>query len=112
MGEYGELVVKEANITMGSTALSYMEWPNNLPVNGNLQVWGQKNACQTNFMLNTLCSRFLARELGVSGRDNMEKAKVDEIVDVIQDAINSNVCIISKKMMLYSIFPVFSLVQC
>ena len=63
-------------------------------------------------MLNTPSSRFLARELGVSGRDNMEKAKVDEIVDVIQDAINSNVCIISKKMMLYSIFPVFSLVQC
>ena len=36
--------------------------------------------------------RFIARELGVSGRDNMEKAQFDEIIDVLQDAINSNVC--------------------
>ena len=38
MGRYGELVVKEDNITMGAIALPHMEWSNNLPVNGYLQV--------------------------------------------------------------------------
>ena len=35
--------------------------------------------------------RFLAREIGIAGRDSLEMAQVDEIVDVIQDAINANV---------------------
>ena len=38
MGGYGELAVKEGNITMGTTALPHMEWSNNLSVNGYLQV--------------------------------------------------------------------------
>ena len=39
----------------------------------------------------TLIIRFLAREIGIAGRDSLEMAQVDEIVDVIQDAINANV---------------------
>ena len=35
--------------------------------------------------------RFLAREFGIAGRSSLEMAQVDEIVDVIQDAINANV---------------------
>ena len=34
--------------------------------------------------------RFLAREMGISGRNSLEMAQVDEIVDVIQDAIEAN----------------------
>ena len=42
----------------------------------------------------TLCQsmaicRFLAREFGVAGRTSMEQAQVDEIIDVLQDAINA-----------------------
>ena len=36
-------------------------------------------------------SRFLARECGIAGRNSMEMAQVDEIIDVIQDAMNANV---------------------
>ena len=35
--------------------------------------------------------RFVAREAGIAGRNNLEAAMVDEIVDVIQDAIEANV---------------------
>jgi len=34
--------------------------------------------------------RFVAREAGISGRNSLEIAMVDEIVDVIQDAIEAN----------------------
>jgi len=34
--------------------------------------------------------RFLAREAGIAGRNSLEAAMVDEIVDVIQDAIEAN----------------------
>ena len=35
------------------------------------------------------CARFLAREFGLAGRNSMEMAQVDEIIDVIQDLLNS-----------------------
>ena len=35
--------------------------------------------------------RFVAREAGIAGRNSLEAAMVDEIVDVIQDAIEANV---------------------
>ena len=35
--------------------------------------------------------RFVAREAGIGGRNSLEIAMVDEIVDVIQDAIEANV---------------------
>ena len=35
--------------------------------------------------------RFLAREAGIAGRNSLESAMVDEIVDVIQDTIEANV---------------------
>ena len=38
----------------------------------------------------TIC-RFLAREIGIAGRNNLEMAQVDEIIDVIQDAIEASV---------------------
>ena len=37
--------------------------------------------------------RFLAREIGIAGRNNLEMAQVDEIIDVIQDAIEASVSI-------------------
>merc|ERR1712117_36504 len=33
--------------------------------------------------------RFLAREIGIAGRNNLEMAQVDEIIDVITDAIDA-----------------------
>merc|ERR1712223_1033627 len=36
----------------------------------------------------TIC-RFLAREIGIAGRNSLEMAQVDEIVDVIQDAVDA-----------------------
>ena len=38
-------------------------------------------------------SRFLAREIGIAGRNSLEMAQVDEIVDVIQDAVDATVSI-------------------
>ena len=35
--------------------------------------------------------RFLARELGIAGNNNSEAARVDEIVDAIQDAVDATV---------------------
>ena len=35
--------------------------------------------------------RFVAREANITGRNNLEAAMVDEIVDVVQDAIEANV---------------------
>merc|ERR1711970_452280 len=35
------------------------------------------------------CARFLAREFGLAGRNSLEMAQVDEIVDVIQDLLNA-----------------------
>ena len=35
------------------------------------------------------CARFIAREVGLAGNTSMEQGQVDEIVDVIQDLINS-----------------------
>lgn len=34
------------------------------------------------------CARFIAKEIGVAGRTNLERAQVDEIIDVIQDLLN------------------------
>ena len=34
-------------------------------------------------------ARFIAREIGISGNNNLEMAKVDEIIDAIQDAITA-----------------------
>ena len=35
------------------------------------------------------CARFVAKEVGLAGKTNLEQAQVDEIVDVVQDLINS-----------------------
>merc|ERR1712095_75519 len=47
--------------------------------------WNGERLCQSM----TIC-RFLAREMGIAGRNSLEMAQVDEIVDVIQDAIEAN----------------------
>jgi len=54
--------------------------------------WGQLPMLQ--WKGDTLCQsmaicRFLAREFGIAGKSSMEMAQVDEIVDVVQDAINA-----------------------
>ena len=48
--------------------------------------WNGERLCQSM----TIC-RFLAREMGIAGRNSLEMAQVDEIVDVIQDVITANV---------------------
>jgi len=47
--------------------------------------WNGELICQSM----AIC-RFLARECGIAGRTSLEMAQVDEIIDVIQDAINAN----------------------
>lgn len=47
--------------------------------------WNGELVCQSM----TIC-RFLAREFGIAGRNSLEMAQVDEIVDAIQDAIEAN----------------------
>merc|ERR1712130_696619 len=46
--------------------------------------WGDQVICQS-----MACARFIAREVGLAGNNNMESAQVDEIIDVIQDLINA-----------------------
>ena len=48
--------------------------------------WSDEVLCQS-----MACARFIAREVGLAGNTNMESAKVDEIIDVIQDLINAGV---------------------
>ena len=50
--------------------------------------WNGVKICQSM----AIC-RFLAREMNIAGRDSLEMAQVDEIIDVIQDAIDANVSI-------------------
>ena len=45
--------------------------------------WDGEEICQS-----MACARFIAREVGLAGNNNMERAMVDEIVDVIQDLVN------------------------
>ena len=47
--------------------------------------------------------RFLAREAGIGGRNSLEIAMVDEIVDVLQDSIEANVRIPNKGESLFLI---------
>merc|ERR1711953_338701 len=47
--------------------------------------WNGLKICQSM----TIC-RFLAREMNIAGRNSLEMAQVDEIVDVVQDAIDAN----------------------
>eukprot|EP00092_Neocalanus_flemingeri_P001382 GFUD01001475.1.p1 GENE.GFUD01001475.1~~GFUD01001475.1.p1 ORF type:complete len:224 (-),score=69.63 GFUD01001475.1:109-780(-) len=47
--------------------------------------WNGEVLCQSL----AIC-RFLAREFGIAGRTSMEMAQVDEVIDVIQDAIAAN----------------------
>jgi len=35
------------------------------------------------------CARFVAKEVGLAGKTNLEQAQVDEVVDVVQDLINT-----------------------
>merc|ERR1711983_698526 len=46
--------------------------------------WDGVEICQS-----MACARFIAREVGLAGNTSMEQGQVDEIVDVIQDLINS-----------------------
>ena len=75
--------------------------------------WGQLPSLQWNgvtiFQSMTIC-RFLAREIGVAGRNNIEMAQVDEIIDVIKDAMEANVrmlinAVINLLYVSYSIMP-------
>ena len=38
-----------------------------------------------------MISRYLAREMGLSGKTSLENAMMDEIVDVVQDIFDKNV---------------------
>eukprot|EP00092_Neocalanus_flemingeri_P039547 GFUD01043062.1.p1 GENE.GFUD01043062.1~~GFUD01043062.1.p1 ORF type:complete len:237 (-),score=81.41 GFUD01043062.1:322-1005(-) len=42
-------------------------------------------------------SRFLARQFGLAGRDNLEAAQVDEIIYALQDAINAGYAVLHQK---------------
>ena len=48
--------------------------------------WNGVKICQSM----AIC-RFLAREMNIAGRTSLEMAQVDEIVDMVQDAIDANV---------------------
>ena len=43
------------------------------------------------------CARFIAKEIGIAGRTNLECAQVDEIIDAIQDLMNKGVSLFFAK---------------
>merc|ERR1711892_1067414 len=43
------------------------------------------------------CARFIAKEIGVAGRTNLECAQVDEVIDAIQDLINKGATLFFAK---------------
>ena len=49
-------------------------------------VWDGEMICQSM----AIC-RFLAKQMNIAGKNSLEMAQVDEIVDVIQDVIRDNV---------------------
>ena len=51
--------------------------------------------------------RFLARELGLAGNNNSEAARVDEVVDAIQDAVDATV----RTEIFFSLFQFFIFFQ-
>jgi len=46
--------------------------------------WDGEEICQS-----MACARFLAREVGLAGKTSLEQAQVDEVIDVIQDLVNT-----------------------
>ena len=64
-------------------------------------VWDGEVICQSM----AIC-RFLAKQMNIAGRNNLEIAQVDEIVDVIQDVIRDNVrfTVIATKFFIYFVF--------
>ena len=75
---------------MGPDASAHLQGGEDLPVHDHLQVhitigiW---------LVPTPAISRFLAREIGIAGRNSLEMAQVDEIVDVIQDAVDATVSV-------------------
>ena len=51
-----------------------------------------------------MISRYLAREMGLSGKTSLDNAMMDEIVDVVQDIFDKNVsCFYNSLFALYFI---------
>ena len=53
-------------------------------------------------------TRFLAAECGLDGRDNLENAKIDEVVDAVSDLLSARVKLmihINKRQNLALLFP-------
>jgi len=63
-------------------------WPTLKPTTpfGQLPIlnWDGEELCQS-----MACARFVAREVGLAGKTSLEQAQADEIVDVIQDLVNT-----------------------
>ena len=74
---------------MGPDAAAHLQGGEDLPVHDHLQVHTSSTRIQST--LTPATSRFLAREIGIAGRNSLEMAQVDEIVDVIQDAVDATV---------------------
>jgi len=54
--------------------------------------WNGTVICQS-----MACARFIAKEIGIGGRTNLECAQVDEIIDAIQDLINKGATLFFAK---------------
>ena len=76
----------EAQHALGTAALPHLQGDHyHTQTDKHFSLKGEK-ICQSM----SIC-RFVAREAGIGGRNSLEAAMVDEIVDVIQDAIEANV---------------------
>ena len=79
MGSY------EADYSVWADPFTVLGWTNCCTVNGHNKVANTDFTC--GFHPNLFC-RFLAAEFGLKGKNNLESAHIDEIVDTIEDVIN------------------------
>ena len=90
-GEPCRLLLAYGGVKYEDTRIPYppdVQWTRMKPKTdfGQLPIlnWDGVEICQS-----MACARFIAREVGLAGNTSMEQGQVDEIVDVIQDLINS-----------------------
>ena len=90
-GEPCRLLLAYGGVKYEDTRIPYppdVQWTRMKPKTdfGQLPIlnWDGVEICQS-----MACARFIAREVGLAGKNSMEQAQVDEIVDIIQDLYNA-----------------------
>ena len=122
LGRPGRLAGSEALLLLGPPSLPHSRRGENLRVNGHLQEPNILyhinlkanvfyNKTKTYYWKYLFFPRYLAREMGLSGKTSLENALMDEIVDVVQDILDKNVSyeLLLSIFLFWSLYILFSI---